>query len=151
MDSFIIQALTDNDYTDQDVEYFCIERSPEIIARYEQYATIAKEAAAKLEGTFCPLFNISFWDGFDTFSESFEEMLPKEGSKRMFLDVTEEVTDKYESPHARLGSHQVKVDAHGMLHWVAFGKYCGTKYWTGGTALEEFKQGAPTEEEAVPT
>ena len=143
MDSFIIKAFTDNDYTDQDVDYLCIERSPEIIARYEQYVAIAKEASAKLENSRY-LFNIRFWDDFGTFSCCFEETL-EDGVQLTFLDITEEVTDMYGSTDGCLNAHMINVCASGSIYWTAQGKHCGTRYWSGGISIEEFKAGKKEE------
>ncbi len=139
MKDLIIPVNNNNEWADMDISYFLIERTPESIKRWEGLCEVIKEAAAKVESH--TMYHGSFWTGFDSLTISFDEVLTNPG-KSEFRDVTDEEREIHINMDDRLEASTIKVDADGIIKWVAWGKHCGTEFWTDGISLEDLKRGS---------
>lgn len=147
MKDLIIPASNNNEWTDMDIEYFLIERSPEIIKSYEVLLEAAKAAYAAAPNS--GMYHVSFWTGFDTLINSLGEIITEEGKKE-FRELTDKEKEEYINMDDRLEANSIRIDESGNMKWVAWGKHCGTEFWTDSVSLEDLQRGSFEKVEAQP-
>lgn len=153
MKDLIVSIRTTNEYSDTDMEYARIERSPQILAKVKA-AVEHKKLAPNV------LF-VSYMDGFEELTSEVlnipewqavmgEHNTPKQDYVFADLPDNDDDDDTYHAFDAPMDCHEMRVSDN-SIKWLCWGKHVGDEYWTEDVLIEEFLSGVTHESvSAVP-
>ena len=139
MKDLIIKFNTNNSFEDSGAQFFVIERTEECFQRYMRMHEAAKLAAETTATGM--LYSVSFWDDFRALDATFEEAIEGDTEGAILYDISDEEEEEYNCLDDRMENHTLKMSPGGGMLWVAWGKYCGTEYWTDEINIKDLMEG----------
>jgi hypothetical protein len=138
MKDLYIPVFTDEDFDVDDVRFFRIERTPEIIEDLQKKCKLSAHVKEQ-DNT---LDTVVFHECFQTLKDTFVEITGDDINEpdTHFLEISEDDLGEHYSEDYGIRPMYLKVTGTG-LRWTGYGKHCGTVFWTHGVSIEDFVKG----------